>query len=371
MPCYLTVHFETLTTCGMARRGVVHLPRGDIQTPAFMPVGTLGQVKSIPPHELAATGFDIMLSNAFHLWLRPGEDIIAAHGGLHGFAGWRRPILTDSGGFQLFSLRERIKITEEGACFRSPHNGDQRQLTPEGCMNIQRALNSDIVMVLDDCPPTGGDMVAINNSMQRSMRWARRCKQAHSDNPAALFGIVQGGVFQSLRDESTAALIDINFDGYAIGGLAVGEEKAIMNDIVTATAAQLPTDKPRYLMGVGTPADIARAVAAGMDMFDCVLPARNARNGTAFTTTGKIKLRNACHRHSLMPLDENCLCPVCRRYSRAYLHHLLAINEMLAARLMTLHNLAHYRTLICRLQASIDTGKLAETVRDIETVETK
>ena len=364
-PCCLTVRFNIEASCGSARAGVISTARGDIATPAFMPVGTLGQVRGMPPVELAALGFDIMLANTFHLWLRPGEDIIAAHGGLHGFAGWRRAILTDSGGFQLFSLRARCKINDDGAYFRAPHNGEERLLTPEKCMAIQRALGSDIVMVLDDCPPAGGNENDIARSMRRSMAWAQRCKTAHGDNAAALFGIVQGGIFQSLRDESADALMAVGFDGYAIGGLAVGESKDAMSDILSATVRRLPMTQPRYLMGVGTPLDIAQAVAAGVDMMDCVMPARNGRNGKLFTTVGTLNIRNACHRRDLSPPDENCTCPVCRVYSRAYLHHLFAVNEMLAARLMTLHNLAHYRALMRDLRAAIIDGNLSSLIKEI------
>lgn len=367
--CSLTIQimdFQISASCGAARAGRIRTARGDIKTPAFMPVGTLGTVKGVPPSELAALGFDVMLANAFHLWLRPGEKIIAAHGGLHGFCGWRRPILTDSGGFQLFSLRARRTIGEEGAHFSAPHNGEKRLLTPEICMQIQRDLASDIVMVLDDCPSPENEKDDIRRSMQLSMRWAQRCKIAHGDNPAALFGIVQGGIYEDLRAESAAALIDTGFDGYAIGGLAVGESKTALADIITATTAKLPSDKPRYLMGVGTPSDIAGAVMRGVDMCDCVLPARNARNGHLFTSSGILRMRNARHRQDTAPPDSACDCPVCRTFSRAFLHHLLAINEMAAARYMTIHNLAHYRRLMKTLRGAIQNGTLPAVVRQIE-----
>lgn len=365
------MRFSVSAECGAARAGRIETARGGVKTPAFMPVGTLGAVKGIPPSELAALGFDMMLANAFHLWLRPGEDIIAAHGGLHGFAGWRRPILTDSGGYQIFSLR--AKLSEAGAVFAAPHNGEKRLLTPELCMQIQQKLGADIAMVLDDCTAPENSKNETAASMRLSMRWAKRCKTAHNENKnaAALFGIVQGGVYEDLRAESAAVLTETGFDGYAIGGLAVGESKTLMRQTVAATAARLPAAKPRYLMGAGTPADIAAAVLRGVDMFDCVLPARNARNGQLFTGGGILRLRNARHRRDNSPPDENCNCPVCRTYSRAYLHHLLAVNEMLAARHMTVHNLAHYRALMKKLRAAIQNGNLSETVREIESLEGK
>ena len=360
---------------GAARCGRLALPHGEVRTPAFMPVGTLGVVKGILPSELAALGFDMMLANAFHLWLRPGEKIIAAHGGLHGFAHWRRNILTDSGGYQLFSLRHRCTISEEGALFQAPHNGEKRLLTPEICMQIQQDIGADIVMVLDDCPPSDSGYAGSADSMRRSIRWAERAKAAHQSDQeshrktAALFGIVQGGIYDDLRAESADALCTIGFDGYAIGGLAVGEEKVAMYDTVAATAARLPTDKPRYLMGVGTPADIAHAVLCGVDMFDCVLPTRNARNGHLFVDGGILRMKNARHRHDTAPPDSQCDCPVCRTCSRAYLHHLLAVNEMLAARYMTLHNLSHYRRLMCRLSLAVADGSIEKVVADIAAAE--
>ena len=362
------MRFKVSAICGKARAATLQTARGNIKTPAFMPVGTLGAVKGIAPWELAALGFDVMLANAFHLWLRPGEDIVAAHGGLHGFAGWQRPILTDSGGYQIFSLRTRRTLTEEGAHFSAPHNGEKRLLTPETCMQIQSALKSDIAMVLDECAAANEEYSVVQNAMKLSMRWARRCKKTRGDIPA-LFGIVQGGVFEDLRAESAAELIEIGFDGYAIGGLAVGEEKSRTADIVAATASMLPVDSPRYLMGVGTPADIASAVLRGADMFDCVLPARNARNGQLFTGAGVLRMKNARHRRDDSPPDENCNCPVCRNFSRAYLHHLMSVNDMLAARYMTIHNLAHYRALMRRLRYAIKNNTLPEVVREIESAE--
>lgn len=331
-----------------------------------MPVGTLGAVKGVPPSELAALGFDVMLANAFHLWMRPGEKIIAAHGGLHGFCGWRRPILTDSGGYQMFSLRARREVCEEGAHFSAPHSGEKRLLTPELCMQIQRELKSDIAMVLDDCPPPQNAKEEIRDSMRLSIRWARRCKIAHGDNPAALFGIIQGGVYKDLRAESADALREISFDGFAVGGLAVGEEKSAREDIVAATAEMLPSDKPRYLMGIGTPSDIAGAVARGVDMTDCVLPARNARNGHLFTSGGVLRMKNARHRKDTAPPDPACDCITCRTFSRAFLHHLLAAGEMSAARYMTIHNLAHYRRLMKTLRLAIKDGTLQAAVRRVE-----
>ena len=361
----MQMQFKISAVCGTARAGFIQTARGNIKTPAFMPVGTLGAVKGIAPSELAALGFDIMLANAFHLWLRPGEDIIAAHGGLHGFCGWRRPILTDSGGYQIFSLRKHRRLDENGALFSAPHSGEKRLLSPEICMQIQRALGVDIAMVLDDCPSPDNDYAAIRDSMHLSMRWARRCKSAYGGN-SAIFGIVQGGVYDDLRAESAATLTDIGFDGYAIGGLAVGEDKTRMADIVAATTAQLPVATPRYLMGVGTPSDIAGAVLRGVDMFDCVLPARNARNGHLFTGDGILRMRNARHRRDSSPPDANCSCPVCRNFSRAYLHHLLSVNEMLGARYMTIHNLSHYRRLMHRLRQAINNNTLPAVVREIE-----
>lgn len=368
--CQKPMKFRVSATCGDARAATLETFRGNIKTPAFMPVGTLGAVKGIAPQELAALGFDVMLANAFHLWLRPGEDIVAAHGGLHGFGGWRRPILTDSGGYQIFSLRTRRTLTEEGAHFSAPHNGEKRLLTPELCMQIQSSLKSDIAMVLDECAAANEEYSVVQNAMQLSMRWARRCKESRGDIPA-LFGIVQGGVFKDLRAESVAELIDIGFDGYAIGGLAVGEEKSLTADIVAATAEMLPVDSPRYLMGVGTPADIASAVLRGADMFDCVLPARNARNGQLFTSAGVLRIKNARHRRDESPPDEKCGCPVCRNFSRAYLHHLFAVNDILAARYMTIHNLAHYRGLMRRLRHAIKNNTLSEVVREIELAESE
>jgi queuine tRNA-ribosyltransferase len=306
------MQFKISATDGAARRGVLETAHGNIDTPAFMPVGTYGVVKGMSPVEVRELGAQIVLGNTFHLWLRPGLDVIGAHGGLHRFMGWDGPILTDSGGFQVFSLGEMRKISEEGVKFQSPVNGDACFLTPEESMRIQRVLNSDIVMAFDECTAHPATLEQARDSMQLSMRWAARSKAAHAGNPNALFGIVQGGMYEQLRDESLAKLTDIGFDGYAIGGLSVGEPKPDMLRILRHTAPRLPADRPRYLMGVGTPSDIVAAVAAGIDMFDCVLPTRNARNGWLYTRHGVIKLRNARYRDDLTPLDPDCGCYTCR-----------------------------------------------------------
>jgi queuine tRNA-ribosyltransferase len=324
-----------------------------VDTPAFMPVGTYGTVKAMSPDELQALGAQIVLGNTFHLWLRPGLDVIAAHGGLHRFMGWERPILTDSGGFQVFSLGALRKVTEEGVRFQSPVNGDACFLTPEESMRIQRVLDSDIVMVFDECTPYPASIEQARESMQMSLRWAERSRKAHDGNVNALFGIVQGGVYESLRDASLAGLVNVGFDGYAIGGLSVGEPKPDMLRILRHTAPQLPADKPRYLMGVGTPQDIVEAVAAGIDMFDCVLPTRNARNGWLYTSEGVVKLRNARYRDDLACLDPACECYTCRNFTRAYLHHLQRVNEILGARLNTLHNLHYYQRLMRDIRQAI------------------
>ncbi|MGH8599314.1 MAG: tRNA guanosine(34) transglycosylase Tgt, partial [Burkholderiales bacterium] len=333
---------------------------GTVDTPAFMPVGTYGAVKTMSPDELRALGAQIVLGNTFHLWLRPGLDVIATHGGLHRFMGWDGPILTDSGGYQVFSLGELRKITEEGVRFRSPVNGDPCFLTPEESMGIQRVLDSDVAMVFDECTPYPADERQARDSMELSLRWAERSKRAHDGNSNALFGIVQGGMYERLREESLNGLSRIGFDGYAIGGLSVGEPKQDMLRILAHTAPLLPPQRPRYLMGVGTPADIVRAVAAGVDLFDCVLPTRNARNGWAFTSRGVVKLRNARYRDDLAPLDEACECYTCRHFSRAYLHHLQRVNEMLGSRLNTLHNLHYYQALMAGLRTAIEQRQLAD-----------
>ena len=351
---------------GRARRGTLTLAHGQVETPAFMPVGTYGTVKAMSPAELHEIGASIVLGNTFHLWLRPGLEVIGAHGGLHRFMGWDAPILTDSGGFQVFSLGALRKISEEGVKFASPVNGDRLLLTPEESMRIQRVLNADIAMIFDECTPYPADERAAAESMRLSLRWAERSKQAFADGaaaggePNALFGIVQGGMFENLRDESLAGLQRIGFDGYAIGGLSVGEPKEDMRRILAHTAPQLPADKPRSLMGVGTPEDLVEAVMSGIDMFDCVLPTRNARNGWLFTRHGDIKIKNAAHRHDTRPLDADCGCYCCAHFTRAYLHHLHHVNEILGARLNTIHNLYYYLALMGEMRAAIAAGRLAE-----------
>jgi queuine tRNA-ribosyltransferase len=356
------MEFTLYNTSGLARRGQLTLAHGTVQTPAFMPVGTYGTVKAMSPLELHEIDAHIVLGNTFHLWLRPGLEVIEAHGGLHRFMGWDSPILTDSGGFQVFSLGALRKITEEGVRFQSPINGDKLMLTPEESMRIQRVLNSDIVMIFDECTPYPATDREAADSMRLSLRWAQRSKDAHGDNPNALFGIVQGGMYEHLRDESLAGLVNIGFDGYAIGGLSVGEPKDDMLRILQHTAPKLPQDKPRYLMGVGTPEDIVAAVSQGIDMFDCVMPTRNARNGWLFTQHGDIKIRNAMHKTDTRPLDSDCTCYTCQNFSRSYLHHLQKINEILGARLNTIHNLHYYQQLMQGIRAAIEAGQFAEFV---------
>lgn len=345
--------FELQDHCGNARRGRLVLAHGVVQTPAFMPVGTYGTVKAMLPEELRELGAGMILGNAYHLRLRPGAEVIAAHGGLHRFMGWDGPILTDSGGFQVWSLAATRKLDEDGVSFRSPLNGSMLRLTPEDAVLFQHTLNSDVAMVLDECTdyPVAADAARL--SMERSMRWAARGKAAHRDNPNALFGINQGSVYPELRKESMQRLVEIGFDGYAIGGVSVGEAVEERAAVLEAALSLAPVAAPRYLMGVGTPADLVAAVAAGVDLFDCVLPTRNARNGHLFTSVGTVKIRNAAHRHDCGPLDPNCGCYVCRRYSRAYLHHLYRCGEILAARLNTWHNLAYYLALMQRMREAI------------------
>jgi queuine tRNA-ribosyltransferase len=350
--------FEVSARDGAARRGMLTLAHGTVDTPSFMPVGTYGTVKAMSPVELEALGAQVVLGNTFHLWLRPGLEVIAAHGGLHRFMGWRHPILTDSGGFQVFSLGALRKLSEEGVAFQSPINGDKLFLTPEESMRIQRVLDSDVVMVFDECTGYPATHEAAAESMRLSLRWAARSKAAHAGNPNALFGIVQGGMHEDLRDESLAGLVGLGFDGYAIGGVSVGEPKEDMARIVAHTAPRLPAESPRYLMGVGTPEDIVEAVSAGVDMFDCVMPTRNARNGWLFTRQGDVRIKNARHRADTAPLDPQCACYTCRTFSRAYLHHLHRANEILGARLNTLHNLHYYQELMAGLRAAIADGTL-------------
>jgi queuine tRNA-ribosyltransferase len=342
---------------GLARRGTIQLAHGKVETPAFMPVGTYGTVKAMSPLELKEIDAHIVLGNTFHLWLRPGLEVIAAHGGLHKFMGWDKPILTDSGGFQVFSLGAMRKISEEGVKFQSPINGDTCFLTPEESMRIQKVLNSDIVMIFDECTPFPATHKEANDSMQLSLRWAKRSKDAHAGNSNALFGIIQGGMFEDLRDVSLSGLVEIDFDGFAIGGLSVGEPKEDMLRILAHTAPKMPQDKPRYLMGVGTPEDLVDAVSQGIDMFDCVMPTRNARNGWLFTQYGDIKIKNAGYKHDLKPLDEDCTCYTCRNFTRAYLHHLHKVGEILGARLNTIHNLHYYQVLMQNMRSAIEAGE--------------
>ena len=360
----MSLKFEVLATDGAARSGRLAVGHGLIETPFFMPVGTYGAVKGLAPIDLRDLGAQIVLSNTFHLWLRPGLDVIEAHGGLHRFMGWDGPILTDSGGFQVFSLGALRKVTEEGVKFQSPINGDRLFLTPEESMRIQHVLNSDIVMIFDECTPHPATEREAADSMRLSLRWAERSRRAFEGNPNSLFGIVQGGMFESLRDESLRELAGIGFDGYAIGGLSVGEPKEDMRRILAHTAPRMPADKPRYLMGVGTPDDIVNAVCAGIDMFDCVLPTRNARNGWLFTRNGVIRLKNAQYRDRLDPPDPECGCAACRNFSLSYLHHLLRTGEMLGARLNTIHNLYWYHELMNGLRGAIRAGVLAAYVAD-------
>ena len=356
--------FTLAATAGQARAGRLDFARGTVETPAFMPVGTYGTVKAMTPEELREVGAQIILGNTFHLMLRPGEEVVAAHGGLHGFMHWPGPILTDSGGFQVFSLGDLRSIAEDGVTFRSPINGDRIFLSPERSMAVQQALGSDIAMVFDECTPYPATLGEARVSMELSMRWAARSKQAHGGRGGALFGIVQGGVYPALRAESAARLLDIGFDGYAIGGLSVGEPKADLYAMAAHTAALLPVHQPRYLMGVGTPEDLIAGIGAGIDMFDCVMPTRNARNGHLFTSFGTLRIRNAVHRNSLERLDPACDCYTCQHYTRSYLHHLDRQNEILGARLHTLHNLTFYLKLMRQAGAAIRAGNFADFAAD-------
>ncbi|KMT67012.1 tRNA guanosine(34) transglycosylase Tgt [Catenovulum maritimum] len=356
--------FEKLATDGKARRGRITFARGVVETPAFMPVGTYGTVKGLSPDEVKDTGAHICLGNTFHLMLRPGTEIIKMHGDLHDFMNWSGPILTDSGGFQVFSLGDLRKISEEGVVFRSPINGERIELTPEKAMHVQRDLGSDIVMIFDECTPYPATEEEARSSMELSLRWAQRSKDAHDGNPSALFGIVQGGMYPHLRQESLNGLEQIGFDGYAIGGLSVGEPKEDMINILDEIAYKLPEDKPRYLMGVGKPEDLVEAVRRGIDMFDCVMPTRNARNAHIFVSDGVLKLRNAKHKTDTDPLDKNCDCYTCKNYSRAYLHHLDKCNEILGSRLNTIHNLHFYQKVMQGLRDAIEQGRLEEHVEE-------
>jgi queuine tRNA-ribosyltransferase len=364
------LRFDLLQTEGHARRGRLTLHHGVVETPVFMPVGTYGTVKGVMPSALEAMGAEIILGNTFHLWLRPGLDVLRQFGGLHRFEAWQRPILTDSGGFQVWSLGEMRKISEEGVKFASPVNGDKLFLTPETSMQIQRVLNSDIVMQFDECTPyeTQGQLTSERDarvSMELSLRWARRCLDEHRrlENPNALFGIVQGGMYENLREASLEALVALDLPGYAIGGVSVGEPKPLMQKIVAHTPHRLPAHKPRYLMGVGTPEDLVEGVEAGVDMFDCVMPTRNARNGHLFTRFGDLKIRNARHKTDESPPDMSCACSTCAQFSRAYLHHLDRCNEMLGPMLASVHNLHYYVNLMREIRVALDAGELASFVK--------
>ncbi len=365
--------FELLSVDGQARRGRLTLGHGQVETPVFMPCGTYGTVKGMTPGDLQDVGTQMLLGNTFHLMLRPGDDLIKGFGGLHRFMQWPGPILTDSGGFQIFSLGDLRKLNEQGVVFRSPINGDRVTLTPESSITVQHNLGSDVVMVLDECTAHPATRKEAEESMQLSLRWAARCRQQFDRNlegqvlnpQAVLFGIVQGGMYNQLRQESLTGLTDIGFDGYAIGGLSVGESKEEMDGVLTGLLPHMPAAKPRYLMGVGTPADLVRGVALGVDMFDCVMPTRNGRNGYAFTSTGTVKIRNARYKADQAPLDESCTCYTCRHFSRAYLHHLDRCGEMLGGMLMTLHNLHYYHHLMAGLRASIETGTFRNLVNTL------
>lgn len=365
------MRFELLHADREARRGRIAFRRGVIDTPAFMPVGTYGAVKAMTPEEVEGLGAQIILGNTFHLLLRPGIDVIRAHGGLHGFMHWQRPILTDSGGFQVFSLKTLRKITERGVEFRSPVNGDLIDLTPERSIEMQHALGSDVVMVFDECTEYPADHETARQSMQLSLRWASRSRTAFdaakrgTDSDAALFGIVQGGVHDDLRRESLAGLVEIGFEGYAVGGLAVGEPEHERLKVLEGLAPVLPVDRPRYLMGVGTPADLVKAVARGMDMFDCVIPTRHARNGQLFTSEGTLNIRNSRFQSDLNPIDPRCECYACSNYSRSYLKHLQQCNEILGARLATIHNLYFYQRLMDRMRAAIAAGSFAAFAAEV------
>ncbi|MFQ3223393.1 MAG: queuine tRNA-ribosyltransferase [Porticoccaceae bacterium] len=354
--CFM--QFKVSATDGKARRGEMQFPRGKVQTPAFMPVGTYGTVKGMLPRDIVEIGAEMILGNTFHLMLRPGTEVIKAHGDLHDFTQWQGPILTDSGGFQVFSLGDMSKITEEGVKFKSPIDGSPVFIDPETSIQVQRDLGSDVVMIFDECTPYPATEKEAEVSMQLSLRWAQRSKDAHGDSPSALFGIVQGGMYESLRDQSLAGLVDIDFDGFAIGGLSVGEPKDDMLRVLDHLADTMPADKPRYLMGVGKPADLVEGVRRGIDMFDCVMPTRNARNGHLFTSTGVIKIRNARHRHDTATLDAECDCYTCTNFSRAYLHHLEKCGEMLSSQLNTIHNLRFYQSLMAGLRNAIAEGQL-------------
>jgi queuine tRNA-ribosyltransferase len=366
----VTLQFKVAQTDGESRRGTLTFTRADgtvkeVQTPIFMPCGTYGTVKAMSPAALETAGVQMLLGNTFHLMLRPGMDIMEAHGGLHEFMHWDKPILTDSGGFQVFSLGDMRKITEKGVNFKSPVNGDKIFLSPEISMDIQRSLNSDVVMCFDECTPFPAEKPAVEASMKLSMRWAQRSRQAFEGNPNSIFGIIQGGVYEDLRDESLAALTDIGFDGYAIGGLSVGEPKDDMMRVIAHTAPKMPADKPRYLMGVGTPKDLIESVRRGVDMMDCVMPTRNARNGHLFTSRGVVRIRNAPHKKDTNPLDDECDCYTCSNFSRAYLHHLDKCGEILGAELNSIHNVHYYLHIMAGLREAIEKGAFNDHAREV------
>jgi len=365
--------FSLHDTAGLARTGRLDFRRGSVRTPAFMPVGTYGSVKSVTPEEVRESGADIILGNTFHLMLRPGATIVRQHGGLHEFMNWSGPVLTDSGGFQVFSLAGLRKLSEEGVRFRSPINGDEVFLSPEKSMQVQHDLNADVAMIFDECTPYPASRQEAGESMQLSLRWARRSrdkfdelKATEPDRGESLFGIVQGGIYADLRTESLLGLTELGFDGYAVGGLAVGEPEDERTAVLENLLPQMPADKPRYLMGVGTPLDIVQAVSRGIDMFDCVMPTRHARTGHLFTSCGTVNIRNARYRDDLEPLDPNCTCYTCRNYTRAYLRHLEKCGEILGPRLGTIHNLHYYQSLMENIRTAIETNKLAELIADLE-----
>ena len=358
--------YKLIAKDGLARRGEIKTIHGKFQTPAFMPVGTYGAIKSVSPLTLENLEAEIVLSNTYHLMERPGIEIIKSHGGLHNFMGWSGPILTDSGGYQVFSLSKKRTINEEGVEFFSPLNGDKKYLTPESCMQLQLDFGVDIAMVLDECTPYPVSEVVAKKSMQMSLRWAERCRSAFVSDKASLFGIIQGGMFNDLREESLSGLTKIDFDGYAIGGLSVGEPKEEMEKVINHITPLMPKEKPRYLMGVGTPLDIAKAVQLGVDMFDCVIPTRHARNGYLYTSKGIVRIRNSENKNNLEPLDEDCSCYTCSKFSKSYLHHLDKTKEMLGSTLQTIHNLHYYLSLMRNLRLSIEKGTLQTFIKEIE-----
>lgn len=356
------MEFKQLKTSGKARRGRIYFKRGTLETPAFMPVGTYGAIKTLSPKEIKQTGTEILLSNTFHLWLRPGIEVIKSHSNLHEFMQWQGPILTDSGGFQVFSLSPFKKLTEKGVIFSSTLNGSKHFLDPETSIAIQHDLGSDIIMCFDECTPFPATETETKESMELSMRWALRSKIAHKDNSAALFGIIQGGMYEHLRDLSLQKLLNIGFDGYAIGGLSVGEPKNDMKRIVQHITKKMPVDRPRYLMGSGKPEDLIEGVSVGIDMFDCVLPTRNARNGHLFVSNGIVRIRNRCHKNDISPLDENCRCYTCQNFTRSYLHHLYKTKETLGIRLNTIHNVSYFQNLMKSIRHAIDNDYLNDFI---------